>query len=465
MRLLMLLFLINFTAKIHAQNSLFPITENGLKGFINTEGKVIIEPKFKAIKSFSEGLAAARLPCGLYGFIDAQGEWMIPPQYDYALAFSEGLAVVFKDSKAFCVNKNGKNAFILENMDEMASFKNGITSVRIGKNIGVINKLGQWTIEPKFTYLYRNFDSIVEFSARDKNHVFFYFNKHGKELILTENEVKNLRERLNIRFSKNEKIKADNSIEKQQLIYLKSDKNKVFYSDKNDKIVWQTPQLMPKIDTLDLDYMNEYGFYPHSRANEEYIRLGGYHFDGKSDKIIEAIQIPNNQFVFEIRTNDTVHFKYRNQNPFQEYLGFNFFIANNTTDTFLFDAYDGRIDMKMQAMDKTGNWKDINAYLSSGCGNSLHVKVLNPKQYWQLNLPLFKGNFKTKLRLKLMKKTDKIRDYWTIIDGQKMERKESIPIYSNEIEGSINPAQFWRQLISHDFSLIEYDADWFYGVE
>jgi hypothetical protein len=45
MRLLMLLFLINFTAKTHAQNALFPITEKGLKGFINAEGKVIINKK------------------------------------------------------------------------------------------------------------------------------------------------------------------------------------------------------------------------------------------------------------------------------------------------------------------------------------------------------------------------------------------------------------------------------------
>jgi hypothetical protein len=35
MRLLMLLFLINCITFIHAQNPLFPISERGLKGFIN----------------------------------------------------------------------------------------------------------------------------------------------------------------------------------------------------------------------------------------------------------------------------------------------------------------------------------------------------------------------------------------------------------------------------------------------
>ncbi len=69
MRLLVLLLSFGFMAS-NAQNPLFPIVGNGLKGFIDAEGTVVISPKFKAIKSFSEGLAAARLPRGLYGFID-----------------------------------------------------------------------------------------------------------------------------------------------------------------------------------------------------------------------------------------------------------------------------------------------------------------------------------------------------------------------------------------------------------
>jgi hypothetical protein len=465
MRFLMLLFSINCLTFTHAQNPLFPITEKGLKGFINAEGTVIIEPKFKTIKSFSEGLAAARLPCGLYGFIDEKGEWKIPPQYDFALGFSEGLAVVFKDSKAFCINKNEKKAFILENVDEMASFKNGVTSVKIGKDLGVINKFGQWIIEPKYKILYRNSDSIVEFTAIDKKHVFFYFNKDGKELVLTKNEIKDLRERLNVADRIKGTLKGDNLIYKQEILTLKSDKNKVFYCDRNNKIVWQTPQLKMELSTIDVDHMNDYGYHPQSRANAEYIRLGGYHYDGKSDKITNSIDVSNNKFVFEIKTNDTVHFKRRSQSPYQEYLGFKLYIANNSKDTFLFDAYDGRIDMTMQAMDKSGEWRDINAYQPSRCGNSLHVMVLDPKQYWQFDLPLFKGSFKTKLRLKLMKKVDIIRNYWVIIDNKKMERQASIPLYSNEIEGSINPAQFWRKLLSRDFSLIQHDVDWFYGID
>jgi hypothetical protein len=50
MRLLMLSFSVNCITFIHAQNHLFPITEKGLKGFIDDEETVAVEPKFKTIK-------------------------------------------------------------------------------------------------------------------------------------------------------------------------------------------------------------------------------------------------------------------------------------------------------------------------------------------------------------------------------------------------------------------------------
>ncbi len=57
---------------------LLPIVENGLNGHIDTTGKIIILPKFKAIQYFSEGVAAAR-EGGYYGYIDSTGSWAIAP--------------------------------------------------------------------------------------------------------------------------------------------------------------------------------------------------------------------------------------------------------------------------------------------------------------------------------------------------------------------------------------------------
>ena len=73
MRILYLLFFLYLTPFLKGQPLLFPIVENGLNGFIDSTGKVVIMPKFKTIKPFAEGLAAAREPEGDYGFIDSTG--------------------------------------------------------------------------------------------------------------------------------------------------------------------------------------------------------------------------------------------------------------------------------------------------------------------------------------------------------------------------------------------------------
>jgi hypothetical protein len=63
-------------------------------GFINSSGKVIIEPQFAAAGNFVNGLAPARKD-GYYGYIDTTGTFVIPPTYDYANDFDHGLAKVY----------------------------------------------------------------------------------------------------------------------------------------------------------------------------------------------------------------------------------------------------------------------------------------------------------------------------------------------------------------------------------
>ena len=78
--------------------SLFLISNSGKYGFIDSKGQVVIEPKFRALSEFSEGLAAARIS-GSYGYINHTGAFVIQPYFDYATPFSDGLALVYKDDK------------------------------------------------------------------------------------------------------------------------------------------------------------------------------------------------------------------------------------------------------------------------------------------------------------------------------------------------------------------------------
>ncbi len=65
-------------------------------GYIDTAGKVKIEPRFTTSYGFVDGLSAAciDLKCG---FIDKTGEFVIAPKYRVSGSFSDGMALVGLD--------------------------------------------------------------------------------------------------------------------------------------------------------------------------------------------------------------------------------------------------------------------------------------------------------------------------------------------------------------------------------
>ena len=71
-----------------------------LYGYINEEGKVVIEFQVRAAESFGEnGLAAVQNEDYEWGFINTSGEYVIQPgEYALVTSFSEGLAAVKRTS-------------------------------------------------------------------------------------------------------------------------------------------------------------------------------------------------------------------------------------------------------------------------------------------------------------------------------------------------------------------------------
>jgi len=62
-------------------------------GYVDLEGRTVIEPAFLDARDFSEGLAAVRVAAG-WGYVDRNGEWVIPPRFSAAAPFAEGRAAV-----------------------------------------------------------------------------------------------------------------------------------------------------------------------------------------------------------------------------------------------------------------------------------------------------------------------------------------------------------------------------------
>ncbi len=65
----------------------------GKYGFMDTNGKTIIEPRFDRVRDFNNGFAAVRIGKG-WGAIDKTGKLVVKPKYAWVSDFSEGFAAV-----------------------------------------------------------------------------------------------------------------------------------------------------------------------------------------------------------------------------------------------------------------------------------------------------------------------------------------------------------------------------------
>jgi len=126
--------------------------KNDKIGFINLEGKWIIEAKFDKAKAFVKNLAPV-FSGGKWGYINSKGDYVITPKYDDAEIFSkDGLAPV-KDSKWGFINETG--ILIIPTQYEISAigfsffskndkgFINGLARVKSNKDWGFLKPDGQ----------------------------------------------------------------------------------------------------------------------------------------------------------------------------------------------------------------------------------------------------------------------------------------------------------------------------------
>lgn len=199
------------------------------------------------------------------------------------------------------------------------------------------------------------------------------------------------------------------------------------YINSTGKLVWiqQVADKTESIVPLNIDFMNRGYYYASSPYRKDLAGFGGWG-DSKNRSKKGAKSIAGkNQFAIVIDEDKQAIWN-------EHYHGMPVFVANATTDTIFFDAQDSRLYMNMQAKDKTGVWRDIEYLPSSWCGNSYHTLYLAPNEYWEFSTPQYEGSFETVLRAKLVYKRTK-------------DAKEDAVLYSNEVKGKINPAQFWNK--------------------
>jgi hypothetical protein len=85
------------------------VKESNEYGYIDKDGKIVMEPQFAWTGSYSEDLKRVQpVKGGKYGYADKEGKIVIEPVFDEVSDFSEGLAAVVKDKSGFILIKRAK---------------------------------------------------------------------------------------------------------------------------------------------------------------------------------------------------------------------------------------------------------------------------------------------------------------------------------------------------------------------
>lgn len=127
---------------------LYPISQNGKWGFIDSAGQVVIPPQYEGADHFYEGLALVKQG-GAWGYIQLDGTFRINPRFlANPQRFSDGLARGrFRDHFGY-IDTSG-NTIISPIYALGMPFQDGLACVQDDNKLwGFINKKGAWVVKP-----------------------------------------------------------------------------------------------------------------------------------------------------------------------------------------------------------------------------------------------------------------------------------------------------------------------------
>ncbi len=489
-----LLVLVSFGCQMNAQSSngtskptpppLYRISQNGLYGYIDSTGKVQVQPVFANAGDFSEGLAAVREK-GLFGFIDVHGQYIFKPEFEYAESFEQGKALVWTNGKYIELSRDGsRKAFepkkerrpqpnedygAYERLEKEAesigfeeitpTYKNRrfarnsqqqwfLTDAKGAKvctvpflqvlmvDSGPLDWEEVWKDGLAFVKTKDGFGAIdrdgnFKVPIRDPGFRVSHFARYGDFLVLSKgaaNEHENYSYLYGFWNWRDNTLISPRYYEIDQLAFLHGgligvlEDTQQGYINSKGEYVWREKKTREKSPPgLNIDYMLRGDFYAASQSSEQFDGHGGW---GGSSNYAKKIGV-NSSFEtgkIQLKVDSAIQKNKKN------YHGFALMLANTTQDTLVLEAQDSRIYMYLQAKDSSDTWRDIMYLPSSWCGNSYHKVFLAPGEYWDFTVPAMEGDIHTKLRVAL-----------------KTQSSGAPEFTSNEFEGGINPAQFWRK--------------------
>ncbi len=136
---------------------------NGTWGYIDKEGKTVIDFKFRSANCFYEGIACVKTTDEKYGYIDKTGKFIIEARFEKGYDFSEGLAAVKINGKWGYIDTTGR-IVIQPQFDGVDNFSEGLAIIHENGAEGLygfIDKEGNVVIEPQFVYAMKFTEGIA----------------------------------------------------------------------------------------------------------------------------------------------------------------------------------------------------------------------------------------------------------------------------------------------------------------
>lgn len=170
------------------------VSKNDKYGFIDTKGKVVIEPKYEWASNFSSGLAIVSVE-GLYGAIDKQGKTVIPFEYQALADFHDGFATAARppknpvdyESKYGLINK--KNEVVIPFMYEsMGNLSESLIAVKKDGKWGYVDTKNKAIIPINLAYetvsdFSDGLAAVFSYEENSDNLKYGYIDKTGKLVI------------------------------------------------------------------------------------------------------------------------------------------------------------------------------------------------------------------------------------------------------------------------------------------
>ena len=174
-----------FSSPLFFSDGLAAFREDSKTGYVDLDGKVVIEPGPFSGGSFDSGLAAITLRQG-YAFIDKTGKIVLPGPYEQTDGFRSGYARVKVKNREALIDTRGKY-FLPPKYYAVSFFTEGLVGVKTSsKAAGFLNEKGKMFIAPKWHFA---LPFAHGFSIVITNDKYGVINRAGKVVIPVQYET------------------------------------------------------------------------------------------------------------------------------------------------------------------------------------------------------------------------------------------------------------------------------------